>query len=196
MRFCAATLRADAAYPSRALLYGAEMQDEDRGAGPPRLGGLPARVYALRGKDSGLLGQGARFAVAGATVALVYLASTTLLADVVGLPFQAALAIGYTLGLIVHFSLQRVFVWAHGEAFALALHHQLFRYLSVAALQYGVTAASTALLPGALNVATEIVYVVTVVVVTATNFLVFRHGIFHADPADEELLTGTAVEHD
>jgi putative flippase GtrA len=140
-----------------------------------------------------LLGQGARFAIAGATVALVYLTSTTVLADVVGLPFQAALAIGYTLGLVVHFTLQRVFVWAHGEAFALAIHHQLLRYLSVAGVQYGVTAASTALLPNALGAPTELVYVVTVAVVTATNFMVFRHGIFHADPADEELLMGAAV---
>lgn len=141
-----------------------------------------------------MLGQGARFALAGATVALVYLASTTALADVVGLPFQVALPIGYSLGLIVHFTLQRVFVWAHGEAFALALHHQALRYLSVAAVQYGVTAASTALLPSALGVPTELVYVVTVALVTATNFVVFRHGIFHADGEEEQLLTGAVVE--
>lgn len=124
-----------------------------------------------------------RFALAGGTVALVYLTSTTVLADVVGLPFQAALAIGFCLGLMVHFTLQRVFVWTHHEEFALPLHHQVGRYLVVAAAQYGVTAASTSLLPTVLGVSTEIVYLATVAVVLSANFLVFRHGIFHSKPA-------------
>ncbi len=168
------------------------MLGEDEGRGPSRLLRLRDFAYGLLGQESGVLGQGARFVIAGATVMVVYLTSTTVLADVVGLPFQAALAIGYCLGLVVHFTLQRLFVWAHGEAFALAMHHQAFRYLSVAAVQYGVTAASTALLPEALGAPTELVYVVTVGVVTVTNFLVFRHGIFHAQESDEALLTGEA----
>ena len=134
----------------------------------------------LRSPDSGLLGQGARFALAGGTVALVYLTTTTVLADVVGLPFQAALAIGFSVGLIVHFTLQRMFVWTHHEEFALPLHHQAGRYLAAAGVQYGITAASTSLLPAVLGVSTEIVYLATVAVVLATNFVVFRYGIFHA----------------
>jgi putative flippase GtrA len=141
---------------------------------------------SLRSPDSGLLGQGMRFALAGGTVALVYLTSTTVLADVVGLPFQAALAIGFCLGLIVHFTLQRVFVWTHHEEFALPFHHQVGRYLVVAAAQYGVTAASTSLLPTILGVSTEIVYLATVAVVLSVNFLVFRHGIFHSKTAATE----------
>lgn len=140
-------------------------------------------VRALRSHESGLLGQGARFVLAGGTVMLVYLTTTTVLADVVGLPFQVALAVGFCVGLIVHFTLQRTFVWAHEEEFALPLHHQAARYLSVAGVQYGVTAASTSLLPGALGAPTEIVYLATVAAVTATNFLVFRHGIFHPKAA-------------
>jgi putative flippase GtrA len=137
---------------------------------------LSGRSSASR---SGLLLQGARFALAGGIVSLVYLATTTLLADVAGLPFQAALAIGFSLAIAVHFTLQRVFVWTHHEEFALPLRHQVGRYLAVAALQYGVTAASTGLLPSALGVSTELVYLVTVAVVLSVNFLVFRHGIFH-----------------
>src|ERR1700683_4381195 len=38
----------------------------------------------LRSPSAGLLGQGVRFGLAGATVALVYLATTLLLADLVG----------------------------------------------------------------------------------------------------------------
>jgi len=134
-----------------------------------------------------------RFALAGGTVALVYLTSTTVLADVVVLPFQAALAIGFCLGLMVHFTLQRVFVWTHHEEFALSLHHQVGRYLVVAAAQYGVTAASTSLLPTILGVSTEIVYLATVAVVLSINFLVFRHGIFHSKPATTDTATASIV---
>ena len=146
------------------------------------LRGAREHAQRLRGPESGLLGQGARFALSGGTVAVVYLATTTILADVAGLPFQAALAIGFSVGLVVHFTLQRLFVWAHHDEFALPLHHQLGRYLAAAAVQYGVTAASTGLLPSALGVSTEIVYLATFAVVVCTNFLVFRNGIFHAKP--------------
>lgn len=134
-----------------------------------------------------MLGQGVRFALSGGTVALVYLATTTVLAEVAGMPFQAALAIGFGVAIVVHFTLQRLFVWTHHEEFALPLAHQVGRYLVVAAVQYGVTAASTGLLPAALGVPTEIVYLVTVAVVLSTNFLVFRNRIFHARPATSGL---------
>jgi putative flippase GtrA len=136
-------------------------------------------VHALR-TGPGLFGQGTRFALAGGTVAVVYLTTTTVLSAVVGLPFQAALVIGFCAGLVVHFTLQRMFVWTYRGDFALPLHHQVGRYLLVAGAQYGVTVASTSLLPSALGVPTEVVYVVTVVVTAAVNFIVFRHGIFHA----------------
>jgi putative flippase GtrA len=135
--------------------------------------------------EAGLLGQGVRFAVSGGTVTLVYLATTSVLAEVVGMPFQAALAIGFCVGLVVHFNLQRLFVWTHHEEFALPLSHQIGRYLAVAAVQYGVTAASTALLPSALGVSTEIIYLGTVAVVIGTNFLVFRNRIFHPKAASD-----------
>lgn len=141
-------------------------------------------AQTLKTPESGLLGQGTRFVIAGGSVALVYLVTTTVLAEVVGMPFQAALAIGFCVGLVVHFTLQRTFVWTHHEEFALPLHHQAGRYLAVAAVQYGVTAASTSLLPAALGLPTEIVYLATVAVVLSTNFLVFRHGIFHSKLAD------------
>ena len=146
----------------------------------------PALSRALREPDPGIARQGFRFALAGGAVTLVYLTTTTVLAEVFGVPFQVALAIGFCVGLVVHFGLQRLFVWTHHEEFALPLHHQVGRYLAIAAVQYGVTAASTALLPSALGVSTELVYLVTVVVVVCTNFLIFRHGIFHAKSASPE----------
>ena len=139
----------------------------------------------LRTPDSGLLGQGVRFALAGSVVTVVYVGTTTLLAEVAGLRFEVALALGFGVALIVHFTLQRLFVWTHHEEFALPWHRQAGRYLVLAGAQYGVTAASNALLPEALGVSTELVYLATVVVVLSVNFLVFRHSIFHAKPATE-----------
>ena len=166
------------------------------------IGSSPVRRAAelagsLRGPESGVVGQGVRFALAGGVVTVVYLVTTTVLAEVVGLPFQLALALGFTIAILVHFTLQRAFVWVHHEEFALPIHHQVGRYLLVAGAQYGLTAASTALLPPLLGVPVEAVYLVTVVVLVTSNFLIFRLGIFHAQksvpvpsadvgPADEQ----------
>jgi putative flippase GtrA len=140
----------------------------------------------LLSPDLGVIGQSVRFALAGGLVALIYTLTTILLADVVGLAFQLALFIGSCVGLVAHFTLQRMFVWIHHEEFALPLHHQVSRYLLVAGLQYGLTAASTAVLPVAFGLPTELVYIGTVAILVSLNFLVFRHGIFHAKMAGTE----------
>jgi putative flippase GtrA len=152
---------------------------------PALLGGsarsLVCTLRTLRAPESGVLGQGVRFALVGALVAVVYLSSTTILAVVVGIPFQAALAAGSALALAVHFTLQRVFVWAHHEEYALPFHRQIGRYLLLTGTQYGITAASVALLPNVLGISTEIVYLATAILVASTNFLLFRNRIFHAN---------------
>ena len=102
-------------------------------------------------------------------------------------------SIGFSAGLVVHFTLQRLFVWTHHEEFALPLGHQIGRYLFVAAIQYAVTAASTRLLPSVLGISTEIVYLATVAVVLCTNFLVFRHGIFHSKPATTDPISASVI---
>jgi putative flippase GtrA len=123
-----------------------------------------------------------RFLLVGGIVAGVYVGTTTGLAEVIGLPFEASLAIGFALAIVTHFTLQRLFVWRHAAAFALSLHHQVARYLAMAGVQYGLTAAVTAVLPRALGVSPEVVYLPTVVAISATNFLVFRTRIFHPLP--------------
>lgn len=123
--------------------------------------------------------QGFRFAVAGGVVFATYVVATTILAEVIGLPFELSLAIGFALAIVTHFSLQRLFVWRHEVAFALPIHHQLARYLAVAGFQYGVTAAITATLPKAFGVSPEVVYLPTVVLLSTTNFLILRSRIFH-----------------
>jgi putative flippase GtrA len=137
------------------------------------------RFRLLLSPRSGLAGQGARYAVAGAFVAGVYLASTTVLAVVVGLPFKEALAIGFAVQLAVHFTLQRTFVWRHESEFALRFRHQMRRYLTVAAGQLGLTALTTALLPGPLGLSTEVVYLMTAGSMTIVNFLLYRNVVFH-----------------
>jgi putative flippase GtrA len=128
---------------------------------------------------TGLVGQGSRFALAGLIVALFNLSTTTVLAVVVGLPFQAALLIAYLMTLAVHFTLQRLFVWAHRERFALSLHRQLGWYLFAAAVQYGVNAVSTLLLPPVLGLSPEAVYLIVAPLQLSINFLLYRNGIFH-----------------
>jgi putative flippase GtrA len=129
--------------------------------------------------------QGFRFALTGGFVALVYVGTTTLLHVVIGFDFEVSLAIGFALAISTHFNLQRVFVWKHSSAYALPLHHQLVRYLAMAGLQYGLTAAITATVPKALGVDPELVYLPVVAILTLTNFVVFRSRIFH--PAVDQL---------
>jgi choline kinase/putative flippase GtrA len=144
-------------------------------------GRLRSMIAYLRSPRSGLLGQLVRFGLVGGTVALLYLTVTTVLSQVFGLPFQLALAIGFASGLLAHFTLQRVFVWAHHEEFALGLGHQVRRYLTMALSQYGVTAVATAVLPGLLGVAEEVAYLMAMAVVTTAGFLLMRFVIFHGD---------------
>jgi hypothetical protein len=78
-------------------------------------------------------------------------------------------------------------VWVHDEEFALPFQHQARRYLLVAGLQLGLTAASTSLLPPVLGVSAEIVYLVTVALLTTVNFLLFRNVVFHSAQAGAEI---------
>ncbi|MFI4989762.1 MAG: GtrA family protein [Solirubrobacterales bacterium] len=148
--------------------------------GRPNLERARTLVRHLRSPRSGLLGQLVRFGLTGGLVTLLYLTVTTVLSQVVGLPFELALAIGFLSAILLHFTLQRLFVWIHEEGFALPFRHQVGRYLLMAGAQYGCTAGSTALLPGALGLPTEVVYLATMAVVTSTGFLVMRFIIFHS----------------
>ena len=141
----------------------------------------------LRSPDSGVVGQGVRFLLAGGVVVVVYVTTTIVLADVIGLHFQIALALGFLVAMAVQFTLYRGFVWRHPE-YALPMHHQAGRYVTAAAAGYGFSAACTAVLPSALGVPVEAVYVMTVVALPLINFLILRYVIFHAkaQPANVE----------
>jgi len=113
-------------------------------------------------------------------VALVYLTTTMVLVDIVTVPFQLALPVGFATAVFVHFTLQRLFVWVHSTQFALSIRAQACRYLLVVAVQYPLTAASIALLPGALGIPVMSIYFATALTLGATNFLVYRSGIFYS----------------
>jgi putative flippase GtrA len=134
----------------------------------------------LRSPELGLLGQGLRFAIAGGIVWCVYVVATLGFSHVAGLPFQAALALGFAVAVSTHFALQRMFVWIHREEFALPFERQVGRYLIVAGVQYGLTALVTSTVPDALGVPTDVVYLATAVCITAGNFVILRTRVFHA----------------
>jgi putative flippase GtrA len=142
--------------------------------------GARGRLRWLLAPEAGLLGQGVRYILGGCTSVALYMLITTILALVVALPFEVALAIGFCLMVCVNFTLHRVFVWVNHEGFALPIHRQLGRYLSVALTQYGLTAASVALLPRVLALSSEVVYLATVTGFAALTFLILRHRVFHA----------------
>jgi putative flippase GtrA len=132
-----------------------------------------------RSPNWGLAGQGLRFVIAGGLVGVVYVTTTTLLHDALAVPFQLALAIGSVGSVLLHFTLQRLFVWTHHETFALAMRHQALLYVLLWGSQYGLTALSTSRLPGLLGLPVELVYVGTVLVIAVFNFAFFRGRVFH-----------------
>jgi putative flippase GtrA/SAM-dependent methyltransferase len=149
-------------------------------------------VRHLRSPDSGLLGRGGRFVIAGGIVALIYVTVTTLLANVFGIGFQWALAIGYATAIAAHFLLQRFFVWIHHEEFALPVREQVGRYLLVAGAQYSMAALVTATVPSALDVSVTVVFLVWTIAISAIGFLIFGRGVFHAKSPVEPDVTRSA----
>ncbi len=143
-------------------------------------GGVRERLRRLLAPEAGLLGQGVRYVIGGCASMAVYMLSTTLLALVAGLSFEVALAIGFCQLIAVNFTLHRVFVWVHYEGFALPVHRQFGRYISVAGTQYALTAACLAVVPRALSLPPELVYFVTAASFALVTFVVFRRRIFHA----------------
>ena len=141
---------------------------------------------SLRSPGSGVVGQGVRFVLAGGVVVVAYVTTTLVLADVIGVHFQVALAIGFGVAMAVQFTLYRLFVWTHHEEYALPLHHQAGRYLAAAGAGYGLTALCTSVLPSALGVPTEAVYLVIVAALPVINFMVFRLIIFHPKSTTED----------
>jgi putative flippase GtrA len=148
-------------------------------------GRVTAAVVWIRQPELGLLGQGLRYAIAGATVAFVSIAGTLSLGEGAGLSYAVAFSCAYAVAVVVHFTLQRYFVWSHHEEYALPLHLQLVRYLPIAAVNYGVVEVAILVLPHALHIPERDVYLGMTVLMTVTSFLLFRTSVFHAQESTD-----------
>jgi putative flippase GtrA len=138
---------------------------------------LLARVRRLVVSSTG------RYAAAGAVVGGVNLAVPLMLNAEFGVPIEVAIPIGYLLAILLHFNLQRRFVFRHVGTFALAGRQQAVRYLVIIAVQYPTVAIATALVPTVVAISRREAYVATVATVTVLTYLVLRSRVFH--PAEE-----------
>jgi putative flippase GtrA len=136
------------------------------------------RLHTLR-TSSHSVALGVRYVLVGGTSAAIYVGLGLLLSGPVGMNIQLAIPISYAAALVVHFTLQRSFVWAHHEEYALEGRLQAGRYIALAGAQYAVTATATAVLPSVLGVSEQLVYAVTAVVAAGLSFLVLRFVVFH-----------------
>ena len=123
--------------------------------------------------------QGLRYIAVGGLATGVYLGSTAVLSQLVGLPFQAAMLIGYVLGIAVHFLLHRSYTFATEHGYALSVPHQAGRYVAFVIVQYLFVAVSVALGSALLDVAQILVWLALFGPVTVVGFLVLRTRMFH-----------------
>jgi putative flippase GtrA len=145
-------------------------------------GGSPVgwahRARRLRTSSAGHH-QALRFVLSGGTVAVVYLGLGLLLSGPLGVPIQIAIPVSYVISVLFNYSMQRWFVFAHSDEFALSRQAQFLRYVQIGAAQYALTALATAVLPDLLGIDEQIVYVVTALVAAVITFIVLRLVVFH-----------------
>ncbi|MCW3001076.1 MAG: GtrA family protein [Conexibacter sp.] len=120
-----------------------------------------------------------RYVVGGSFTTLWYVGLTLTLSGPLHVPIQLAIPFAYATALLMHFLLQRRFVFRREEGFALARSHQLRRYLTTALIQYSLAALCTAALPSLLGVRERIVYAVTALTLAGFTFLILRAHVFH-----------------
>jgi putative flippase GtrA len=120
-----------------------------------------------------------RYAISGTVVTGFSFATPIVLNAVFSIPLEACLPPVYVLAFTLQFTLQRLFVFRHVRDFALSIRQQAAWYVMIAAIQYPLTAAATAVLPGWLGVSEREVYVISSLVVAFATFLFLRRNVFH-----------------
>lgn len=126
--------------------------------------------------------QTVRYVLVGGVTAVTYLGLTLLLSGL-GTPLLLAVVISYILAVSLHFVLQRSFVF-RSASFALPVHDQVRRYVVVGVVQLILTSITTSVLPSALDVSPEAVYVGTVVAMALITFTLLRLHVFHGIEAN------------
>jgi putative flippase GtrA len=129
-----------------------------------------------------------RFLMAAAAVQGVYTAGMAVGLLLLDAPRQAVLLVAFLLSLIVHFSLNRQWVFnprrhephagGHHHAYRLGLSGHGGRYVIVAAAAYGITALSLAVLPGLLGLAPFLIWLATSGTIGVLNFFLLGRLVF------------------
>lgn len=109
----------------------------------------------------------------------MYTGLTLLLSAPLGVPIQLAIPVSFALAIVAHFLLQRYFVFHDAEEFAISWHGQAARYVVICSVQYLITATATGVLPQVLGTSEQLVYLVTVLIISVATFLVLRTRVFH-----------------
>jgi putative flippase GtrA len=129
----------------------------------------------------------ARFVVAAGAVQGTYTAVMAVGLLLLHGPRQAVLLVAFVLQLIVHFSLNRQWVFdprhtatesAPHAQYGLALGAHGIRYVTLAAGVYGVTALSLAVLPGALGISSFVAWFLTSATIGVLNFFLLGRVVF------------------
>jgi putative flippase GtrA len=119
-----------------------------------------------------------RFALSGLAVQGAYAALMAVFLLGIALPRQLALVLAYAGALIVHFTLNRQFVFAPSDGYAHGLSSHGKRYLITAVVVYGVTALGLAVLPSALGVAPYLAWLLVTMTIGVLNFLLLGRFVF------------------
>jgi putative flippase GtrA len=119
-----------------------------------------------------------RFALSGIAVQAAYAALMAVLLLGVDLPRQVALAISYAGALVVHFTLNRQFVFIPSDGYVHGLSSHGKRYVLTAIVVYGITALALAVLPEALGVAPYLAWLLVTMVIAVLNFLLLGRFVF------------------
>jgi putative flippase GtrA len=96
----------------------------------------------------------------------------------VGVSDQLAVAGAYFSALVLHFTLNRKFVFARDSGYALHFTAQGVRYVSVALTSFAVTSAAVALLPGPLDISPLAVFYAVSLLGAAVGFIALRSWVF------------------
>jgi putative flippase GtrA len=120
-----------------------------------------------------------RYGISGSFSTLTYIALTLLVSGPLDVPIQIAIPVSYVVSVLFNYSMQRWFVFAHSDAFALSPQAQFVRYVQIGAAQYALTALATAVLPDVLGLDEQVIYVATALIAAAITFVVLRLVVFH-----------------
>lgn len=145
-------------------------------------------ALTLRGRVSGVVRRLpvavvlSRFAMVGVSVAAVQFGLVTALVFL-GVPIQPAVAMTYVVVLVMHFTLNRQWVFASESGYAFHISGQGVRYLMVAGTSYAGTALGTLVLSSLLDIPDLAAFFLASALMAAFSFLALRLWIFRARPA-------------